>query len=167
MKGVPFLFKIMVRATSDKQLSRSLHGFFKDKWQFSKTKILFNKSAFFTPLLSPYWLKHVLESFTIFTTSVIVDHIIFFILVSATRLWKMTGYDLELHLRYRNSIWNKETEIKYCSFTKMFLRYRWVLRFLPREWAKVSSPKKFLILQKKVSGVDKVVNFKDFSFKTL
>ena len=27
--------------------------------------------------------------------------------------------------------------------------------------------KKTLILQKKVSGVDKVVNFKDFSFKTL
>ena len=31
---------------------------------------------------------------------------------------KMTGYDLQLHLRYRNSIWNKETEIKYCSNTK-------------------------------------------------
>ena len=30
-----------------------------------------------------------------------------------------TGYDLNLHLRYRNSIWNKETEIKYCLCTKM------------------------------------------------
>ena len=41
------------------------------------------------------------------------------------RLWKMIGYDLQLHLRYRNSTqWNKETEIKYCSYTKMFLRYK-------------------------------------------
>ena len=30
----------------------------------------------------------------------------------------MTGYDLQLHLRYRNSISNKETEIKYCPRTK-------------------------------------------------
>ena len=30
-----------------------------------------------------------------------------------------TGYDLKLHLRYRNSIWNKKTEIKYCLCTKM------------------------------------------------
>ena len=27
----------------------------------------------------------------------------------------MTGYELQLYLRYRNSIWNKETEKKYCS----------------------------------------------------
>ena len=30
-----------------------------------------------------------------------------------------TGYDLKLHLRYRNSIWNKKTEIEYCLCTKM------------------------------------------------
>ena len=29
-----------------------------------------------------------------------------------------TEYDLKLHLRYRNSIWNTETEIKYCLCTK-------------------------------------------------
>ena len=29
---------------------------------------------------------------------------------------KMTGYDMKLHLRYRNSIWNKETEIKIILF---------------------------------------------------
>ena len=33
----------------------------------------------------------------------------------------MTGYDLQLHLRYRNSIKNKETELRHCSCTKMFL----------------------------------------------
>ena len=27
----------------------------------------------------------------------------------------MTEYDLQLHLRDRNSIWNKETEIKYLT----------------------------------------------------
>ena len=34
----------------------------------------------------------------------------------------MIGYDLQLHLRYRNSIWNlkKKTEIKYCLCTKCF-----------------------------------------------
>ena len=35
------------------------------------------------------------------------------------RQFAVTGYDLKLHLRYRNSIWNKETEIKYCLCTKM------------------------------------------------
>ena len=44
-----------------------------------------------------------------------------FILVSATTLWKMTGYDLQLHLRCRNSIQNKETEVRHSSYTKMFL----------------------------------------------
>ena len=33
----------------------------------------------------------------------------------------MTGYDLQLHLRHRNSISNKVTEVRYCSCTKMFL----------------------------------------------
>ena len=37
----------------------------------------------------------------------------------------MIWYNLQLHLRYRNSTqWNKETEIKYCSYTKMFLHYQ-------------------------------------------
>ena len=50
---------------------------------------LFNKLAFFNPLWSPYWS----ESFMIITSSAIVDHIIF-ILLSATQINKMTGYDL-------------------------------------------------------------------------
>ena len=82
-------------------------GLFKDKLQVFKDSDLFNKSAFFNLLWSPYWLKHDMGSFTIFTSSAIIDHII-----SATRNCKMTGYDLQLHLRYRNSIWNKEMEIK-------------------------------------------------------
>ena len=32
----------------------------------------------------------------------------------------MTGSDLQLHLRYSNSICNKDTETKYCSCKKMF-----------------------------------------------
>ena len=48
----------MVRTSSDTQISRTFGGFFKDKLQFSRTKIYsFNKSAFFNPLWSPYWLK--------------------------------------------------------------------------------------------------------------
>ena len=47
----------------------------------------------------------------------------YFKLLSTTTLCKMTGSDLQLLPRYRNSIWTKETEIKYCSNTKMFLRY--------------------------------------------
>ena len=34
---------------------------------------------------------------------------------------------LQLHLKYRNSIWNKETEIKYCSCVRIFLCYPWCL----------------------------------------
>ena len=33
----------------------------------------------------------------------------------------MTEYDLQLHLRYRNSIENKEKKRRYCSCSKMFL----------------------------------------------
>ena len=49
----------------------------------------------------------------------------------------------------------------------MFLRYRWVLQVLTTRMSQSFLGKKTLILQKKVSGVDKVVNFKDVSFKTL
>ena len=46
----------------------------------------------------------------------------YFILLSATTLCKITGYDLQLHLKYRNNIWNKKTKIQYCLCTKFFLR---------------------------------------------
>ena len=63
-------FKNMVCTTSDKQIQ----GLFND---FLRTKI-FNKSGFFNPLWSPYWLKHVMESSTIFTSSATVDHTILY-----------------------------------------------------------------------------------------
>ena len=46
----------------------------------------------------------------------------YFILLSSTTLCKITGYDLQLHLKYRNNIWNKKTKIQYCLCTKFFLR---------------------------------------------
>ena len=46
----------------------------------------------------------------------------YFILLSATTLCKITGYDLQLLLKYRNNIWNKKTKIQYCLCTKIFLR---------------------------------------------
>ena len=46
----------------------------------------------------------------------------------------------------------------------MFLRYLWVLKVLTIRMSKIFlNIWNNLILQKKVSGVDKVVNFKDFS----
>ena len=51
------------------------------------------------------------------TSSAMVDHIIlYFLQVSTLQM-------ILLHLRYRNSIQNKEAEIKYCLCTKMLLRY--------------------------------------------
>ena len=58
----------------------------------------------------------------------------------------MTGYDVQLHLRCRNSIVTHEC-------------YRLILT--PR-MSRIFLEKNNLILQKKESGVDKVVNFKDF-----
>ena len=52
----------------------------------------------------------------IFTSLAIIHHIIF-ILFSATRLCKMTGYELQLHLRYRNSICNNTLFIYKNVFT--------------------------------------------------
>ena len=128
--------------------TNKFQGLFKD---FSRTNysfqgqryINFNKSTFFNPLWSPYCLKYIMQLFTLFTSSAIIDHIFYFTLLSATRLCKMTGYDLQLHLRYRNSIWNKETEIKYCSCTKIFKNYVTCefYRFLHWEWAKFSLAK--------------------------
>ena len=66
--------------TSDKQISRTFLGFFKDKLQFSRTKIyLINWHSFTSPppppqtlLITLLRLKHVMESFTTFTSSSIV-----------------------------------------------------------------------------------------------
>ena len=74
----------------------------------------------------------------------------------------MTGYDLQMHLRYRKSISNKETN-------KILFMHKNIFT-VPVSFAgsytedKPNFPRRNnLILQKIVSGVDKVVNFKDFS----
>ena len=72
----------------------------------------------------------------------------YFILLSATRICrKKTGYDLQLHLRYRNSIWNKETEINIIHAQKCLYVTRKFYRFLHQRWAKFSSAKWFKMIQ--------------------
>ena len=106
--------------------TNKFQGLFKDKLQFSRSNIYSINQRSFTPFWTPYWLKHVMESFFDFNFfSHGWSH--YLILLYTTRLCKMTGYALQLHLRYRNSIWNKETDMKYSSSTKTFLRYPWVL----------------------------------------
>ena len=64
------------------------------------------------------WQKHVINDFYFFSHS--WSH--YFLLFTTT-----LANDLQLHLRYRNSIWNKETAIKYCSCVRIFLCYPWCL----------------------------------------
>ena len=103
------------RTTSDKQTSRTFQGFFKDKLLFKDYDSI-NNSAFFNPLLNTLWAKTrhgVNYDFYFFSHA--WSH--YFIPLSAakSKFCKMTGYDLQLHLRYRNNIQNKETEVRYCS----------------------------------------------------
>ena len=122
-----------------------------------------NKSAFFNPLWSPHCLKHVMESFTIFTSSAILDHIIWYYFLQQD-FAKWLGVTC-------NCIWgtviafalNKDTETKYCSCTKMFLCYPVNFTGSYTEDEPNFPRQNNLILQKKVSGGDKVVNFRDFS----
>ena len=60
----------------------------------------------------------------------------------------------------RNSIWDKET--KYCSCTKRFYITCEFNMFLHRGWAKIFLGK-IILSHMKWCGVNKVVNFKDFS----
>ena len=86
------------RQTDFKDFSRIFQG----QITVFKDKDLFNKSAFFNPLWSSYWLKHVMESFTIFSFSTIIEHIIsYYFPQQDLAKW------LQLHLRHRNCIWNK------------------------------------------------------------
>ena len=57
----------MVRTSSEKQISRTFQGFFKDKLQFSRTTIYSINRHYLTLFWTPYWLKNAMESFTIFT----------------------------------------------------------------------------------------------------
>ena len=84
----------MVRTAPDKQ------GLLKDKLQFSRTKIHSINQHFLTPFWTHYcWNMHgVIYDFYFFT------HDWSYYSVSTTTLCNMTGYDLQLHLSYRNSI---------------------------------------------------------------
>ena len=102
----------MVRTTSDKQISRIFPG----QITVFKDYDLCNKSALFKSFLNTLLAKTrhgVIYAFYFFSH--------YFILLFAITLWKITGYDLQLHLTYRNRIENKETEVRYCSCIKMFL----------------------------------------------
>ena len=70
--------------------------------------------------------------------------------------------DLQLHLRYRNSIRNKEAEIKYCSCTKKVFTLPVSVTSTYTEGEPTFLRQKNQILQKILSGVEKAVNFKDF-----
>ena len=58
-----YLSKCMVCTNSDKQISRTFQGFFKDKLQFSRTEIYLINLHSLTPINHPVKLKHIMESF--------------------------------------------------------------------------------------------------------
>ena len=126
----------MVCTTWDKQISRTFQGFFKDKLQFTRTKIYLINRHSSIPLKhwSHYRPKHVMESFTIFY---FFGHTTF-----RNKTLQNNWVWLIIASEVQNSIWNKETEINYCSCTKMFSCYPWVLQVLIHKgWAKFSSAK--------------------------
>ena len=67
-----------VHTTSGIKYQGIFKDFFKAKLQFLRTKIYSANQHSLPPLRSPYWLKHVMESFMIFNSSAIVDHIILY-----------------------------------------------------------------------------------------
>ena len=140
-----------VRAT-DKQISRTFRGFFKDKLQFSRTKIHVINRHSLTPFWSPCWLKHVIESFTIFTSSAIVVSfaavirvvtrhssrnapplITLFYTIFHNNTLQNDWVWLTIASEVQNTIWNKETEMKYCSCTL----YSWVLEVLTQRMSQI------------------------------
>ena len=58
--------------------TNKFQGLFKDKLQFSRAKIYSINRHSLIPFWTPYWQKHAMKSFTIFTSSVMVEHIIFY-----------------------------------------------------------------------------------------
>ena len=74
--------KLFTEPESDRIPIHNLLPFFSEQGSYNFRQTNFkdfsrnNKSAFFNPLWSPYWLKQVMESFTICPSSAIVDHII-------------------------------------------------------------------------------------------
>ena len=107
---------------------------------------LFNKSA-------NYRLKHVMESFTIFTSSAKVDHIILY-------YFQQQRFGKWLAMTY-NCIWStekafkKKKQVRYCSYTNMFLD-------------KVVNFKDFSRPNKEIKYFSKTLTeFKDFSRRLL
>ena len=145
----------MVHTTSVNQISRTFQGFFKAKLQFLRTKIYLINTR------SPYWLKHVMESFTMFTSSAIVDHIILNYLPQQ-HFAKWLGMTC-------NCIWGTEIAFK-IKKQKLNIVHAKSVFTLPVSFTGSYTEdetnitwQKNVILQKKVSGIDTVVNFKDFS----
>ena len=117
---------------------------FKDKLQFSRTKIYseFKNLHSLIPFWTPHaWLKHIMESFAVFTSSATVDHVIFYFPHQHSAKWLAIFYCILGAER----IWNKETEVKYCSCTKMLLCYPWVSWVLTRRMSQNFLSKKTLI----------------------
>ena len=146
------------RQTNFEDFSRIFRG----KLQFSRTKFYSIIRQSLTSFWTPYLLNHSMESFTIFTSSAMVDHFILcyfpqqhfakWLGMTCNCIW---GTD-------RNSIWNKETEIKYCLCTKCFtLPVSFTGSYTEDE---TNFPRQNIILQKMVSDAENVVNLKDFSF---
>ena len=87
------------------QLQRNkIQGLFKEKLQFSRSKIYSINWHSLTPFWTRYWLKHSMESFTIFTSSAMVDHLSHYVVIlsATTLLCKMstvTGYDLQSEIQ--------------------------------------------------------------------
>ena len=96
---------------------RTFQGFFKDKLQFTRTKIYLINRHSLIPLKHwlRYWPKHVMESFMIFY---FFGHTTF-----SNKTLQNNWVRLVIASEVQNSIWNKETEINYCSCTKMFSCY--------------------------------------------
>ena len=140
------------RKTNSKDFSRIFQG---------QRYIHFTNSTFFNPFWSPYWLKHVIESFTIFTSSAIIDHII---------LHYFPQHDFAKWLGMTwNCIWGTEIEFeKLRNRSKIFMHKNVFTLPVSFTGSYTENKPNFpwqndLILHKKVSGVYKVVNFKDFS----
>ena len=90
------------------QLQRNkIQGLFDDKLQFSRSSIYSINWNSLTSFWTPYWLKHLMESFTIFTSNsamvVIISNITYVVLLSATtllcKMTAVTGYDLQSEIQ--------------------------------------------------------------------
>ena len=80
----------------------------------------------------------------IFTSSAFIDHIILYYFLQQDFAKWLGMTCKQLHLRYRNSIWKKETEIQYnIVYAQKYLSYpiHEFYRLLYQGWAKFSLAK--------------------------